>query len=237
MGGRKGLGRIDMSWGIRIGLRRVVLLGGWLRVVKSRRRGRLKFQYVFFPFMCEGVMGDYCGVHFVMDRRVQMLEHFLIIFGMLAIHISFIMSLFFQQVFKNTCAARNTVLLPSCHLLKRRQSLSLWNNVIQRTSFSSTTANMSDANENTQKEKKSYHTKATGAALATVKKHSKEHSLRLYGGCFWYYSFLSCIYCENLTYFHAVHLFKECGFRLRRSNWLTSTSSLILTRSQNGISN
>ncbi|KAE9981170.1 hypothetical protein EG328_011846 [Venturia inaequalis] len=33
-------------------------------------------------------------------------------------------------------------------------------------------------------EKKSYHTKATGAALATVKKHSKEHSLKLYGGCF-----------------------------------------------------
>ncbi|TID21762.1 SAICAR synthase-like protein [Venturia nashicola] len=33
-------------------------------------------------------------------------------------------------------------------------------------------------------EKKSYHTKATGAALATVKKHSKEQNLKLYGGCF-----------------------------------------------------
>ena len=33
---------------------------------------------------------------------------------------------------------------------------------------------------------KSYHKKATGAALVTVKKHSKEHDLKLYGSCFWY---------------------------------------------------
>ncbi|KAL9577079.1 MAG: hypothetical protein Q9212_006605 [Teloschistes hypoglaucus] len=31
---------------------------------------------------------------------------------------------------------------------------------------------------------KSYHKKATGAALSTVKKHSKEHELKLYGSCF-----------------------------------------------------
>ncbi|KAL8654787.1 MAG: hypothetical protein Q9210_001279 [Variospora velana] len=31
---------------------------------------------------------------------------------------------------------------------------------------------------------KSYHKKATGAALATVKKHTKEHDLKLYGSCF-----------------------------------------------------
>ncbi|KAL8968195.1 MAG: hypothetical protein Q9183_002574 [Haloplaca sp. 2 TL-2023] len=31
---------------------------------------------------------------------------------------------------------------------------------------------------------KSYHKKATGAALVTVKKHSKEHDLKLYGSCF-----------------------------------------------------
>jgi len=43
---------------------------------------------------------------------------------------------------------------------------------------------MSDTNDTISKEKKSYHTKATGAALATVKKHSKEHNLKLYGGCF-----------------------------------------------------
>lgn len=32
---------------------------------------------------------------------------------------------------------------------------------------------------------KTYHKKATGAALNTVKKHSKEHDLKLYGSCFW----------------------------------------------------
>src|SRR5579871_5524213 len=34
------------------------------------------------------------------------------------------------------------------------------------------------------KEKKSYHKKATGDALNTVKKHSKEDELKLYGSCF-----------------------------------------------------
>ncbi|KIW06987.1 uncharacterized protein PV09_02645 [Verruconis gallopava] len=33
-------------------------------------------------------------------------------------------------------------------------------------------------------EKKTYHTKATGPALGTVKKHSKDHPLKLYGSCF-----------------------------------------------------
>lgn len=33
-------------------------------------------------------------------------------------------------------------------------------------------------------EKKSYHKKATGVALNTVKKHSKQHDLKLYGSCF-----------------------------------------------------
>lgn len=28
--------------------------------------------------------------------------------------------------------------------------------------------------------------KATGAALATTKKHSKDSDLKLYGACFWY---------------------------------------------------
>ena len=34
-------------------------------------------------------------------------------------------------------------------------------------------------------EKKSYHQKATGNALNTVKNHSKENDLKLYGSCFW----------------------------------------------------
>lgn len=33
---------------------------------------------------------------------------------------------------------------------------------------------------------KTYHKKATGAALSTIKRHSKEHELKLFGSCFWY---------------------------------------------------
>ncbi|KAL8765266.1 MAG: hypothetical protein Q9194_006626 [Teloschistes cf. exilis] len=36
----------------------------------------------------------------------------------------------------------------------------------------------------TNPNQKAYHKKATGAALSTVKKHSKEHELKLYGSCF-----------------------------------------------------
>ncbi|KAK5009025.1 hypothetical protein LTR39_005029, partial [Cryomyces antarcticus] len=43
---------------------------------------------------------------------------------------------------------------------------------------------MSDANQNGNDGKKTYHKKATGNALNTVKKHSKEHELKLYGSCF-----------------------------------------------------
>ncbi len=39
--------------------------------------------------------------------------------------------------------------------------------------------------DKSETEQKSYHKKATGAALSTAKKHSKEHELKLYGGCFW----------------------------------------------------
>jgi len=37
-----------------------------------------------------------------------------------------------------------------------------------------------------KKEQKTYHKKASGIALATVKKHSKEHDFKLFGSCFWY---------------------------------------------------
>lgn len=40
--------------------------------------------------------------------------------------------------------------------------------------------------DHTNPNQKAYHKKATGAALTTVKKHSKEHELKLYGSCFWY---------------------------------------------------
>ena len=41
---------------------------------------------------------------------------------------------------------------------------------------------MSEPTNSTQK---TYHKKASGAALNTVKKHAKEHDLKLYGSCFW----------------------------------------------------
>jgi len=43
-----------------------------------------------------------------------------------------------------------------------------------------------DANQNNDSNKKTYHKKATGAALKTVEKHSADHELKLFGSCFWY---------------------------------------------------
>jgi hypothetical protein len=34
-------------------------------------------------------------------------------------------------------------------------------------------------------EQKTYHKKANGPALNTVKRHSKDNDLKLFGGCFW----------------------------------------------------
>jgi len=42
-----------------------------------------------------------------------------------------------------------------------------------------------DANQGGNKDKKTYHKKATGDALETVKKHSKDDDLKLFGSCFW----------------------------------------------------
>jgi len=42
----------------------------------------------------------------------------------------------------------------------------------------------SGANPNASGQK-TYHKKATGTALSTVKRHSKEHEFKLYGSCFW----------------------------------------------------
>ena len=38
---------------------------------------------------------------------------------------------------------------------------------------------------NNEQPQKTYHKKATGNALATVKKHSKDNVLKLFGSCFW----------------------------------------------------
>jgi len=45
---------------------------------------------------------------------------------------------------------------------------------------------MTDTNQGGDSSKKTYHKKATGNALTTVKNHAKEEDLKLYGSCFWY---------------------------------------------------
>jgi len=50
---------------------------------------------------------------------------------------------------------------------------------------------MTDTNQGGDATKKTYHKKATGNALITVKNHSKEDDLKLYGSAFWYVLLLS----------------------------------------------
>jgi len=45
---------------------------------------------------------------------------------------------------------------------------------------------MTDRNQGGDAIKKTYHKKATGNALTTVKSHSREDELKLYGSAFWY---------------------------------------------------
>jgi hypothetical protein len=45
---------------------------------------------------------------------------------------------------------------------------------------------MTDTNQGGDSSKKTYHKKATGNALTTVKNHSKDDDLKLYGSAFWY---------------------------------------------------
>lgn len=45
---------------------------------------------------------------------------------------------------------------------------------------------MTDRNQGGDASKKTYHKKATGNALTTVKTHSKDNDLKLYGSAFWY---------------------------------------------------
>jgi glutathione S-transferase len=43
------------------------------------------------------------------------------------------------------------------------------------------TVNLAD----TMQQEKTYHKKASGLAATTVRIHSKENDLKLFGGCFW----------------------------------------------------
>ena len=49
--------------------------------------------------------------------------------------------------------------------------------------FGSLVEENADANKT---EQKTYHKKATGLALSTVKRHAKENDLKIFGSCFWY---------------------------------------------------
>ena len=70
-------------------------------------------------------------------------------------------------------------MLPSASLISR---LSTLNRALHPVYLSINFRMMSD---NANSDKKTYHKKATGLALTTVKKHSKEHDMKLYGSCFW----------------------------------------------------
>ena len=62
--------------------------------------------------------------------------------------------------------------------------------------FTSSSSTMTDMNQGGDPSKKTYHKKATGNALTTVKNHAKEEDLKLYGSCFWYVILtLSIEYC------------------------------------------
>lgn len=70
-------------------------------------------------------------------------------------------------------------MLPSASLISR---LSTLNRALHPVYLSITFRKMSD---NANSDKKTYHKKATGLALTTAKKHSKDHDMKLYGSCFW----------------------------------------------------
>lgn len=73
------------------------------------------------------------------------------------------------------------VMIPRHHLLFKPSNLKTLTIYTSR-SLSILPSMSENADSNPQK---TYHKKATGAALNTVKKHSKDHDLKLYGSCFW----------------------------------------------------
>ena len=58
---------------------------------------------------------------------------------------------------------------------------------------------MTNTNQGGEASKKSYHKKATGTALATVRDHAGEEDLKLYGSCFWYVSTFEHFLLYRLT--------------------------------------
>jgi hypothetical protein len=93
-------------------------------------------------------------------------------------------------------------------------------------------------------QQKTYHKKASGSALATVRKHSKDNDLKLFGSCFWLvYSMLGLLGRNMLGDVRIIHesllmfittapLYNVFGshWRLRACN--TSILRLILIRNR-----
>jgi len=74
---------------------------------------------------------------------------------------------------------------------------------ISSTSFSKIAYfKMTDANQNGNPQKKTYHKKATGNALITAKAHAKEEEIKLYGSCFWSVSLPSSSPSTHLPHLH-----------------------------------
>jgi hypothetical protein len=48
-------------------------------------------------------------------------------------------------------------------------------------------------------QQKNYHKRATGSALQTVKEHSKDGDLKIYGSCFWYVTNILIAWCSALS--------------------------------------
>lgn len=62
-------------------------------------------------------------------------------------------------------------------------------------------------------QQKTYHKKASGSALNTVRKHTKDNELKLFGSCFWYRHF-PVAYCRSpdvITDSFLAHLSSVCG--------------------------
>lgn len=88
-----------------------------------------------------------------------------------------------------SCATSPRLNLPRSHLPFHHSSPVRFTSSSPSSSLSSSSSGkleMSDTNQGGDSSKKTYHKKATGEALTTVKNHAKQEDLKLYGSCFWY---------------------------------------------------
>lgn len=86
---------------------------------------------------------------------------------------------FTRSSLSSTSIAARHLVASSCFTARSKPQLS-------SARFASSSSLMTDTNQGGDSSKKTYHKKATGNALTTVKNHAKEDDLKLYGSCFWY---------------------------------------------------